>query len=49
MKKADSILGEIYKKAGASDRYTGGFYPGDHKFDATMQQDAFEWFDQWLT
>jgi len=49
MKKADSILREIFKKAGASDKYQGGFYPGDHKFDARMQQDAFDWFDRWLT
>jgi hypothetical protein len=48
MKKADGILREIFKKAGAPDHYHGGFYPGDHKFDATMQQDAFDWFDRWL-
>ncbi len=48
MKKADKILQEVFEKAGAQDRYKGGFYPGIHKFDAQMQRDAFNWFDKWL-
>jgi dienelactone hydrolase len=48
MGKADKILREIFQKAGVPDHYRGGFYPGDHKFDASMQQDAFDWFDRWL-
>ncbi|WP_299531308.1 hypothetical protein [Ulvibacterium sp.] len=48
MKKADAILQEVYSKAGASDRYSGKFYPGGHKFDSAMQEDAFTWFDTWL-
>ncbi len=48
MKKADAILREVYEKAGVSERYSGKFYPGGHKFDAAMQNDAFKWFDQWL-
>jgi dienelactone hydrolase len=48
MKKADKILQEIYVKAGADDHYKGNFYPGNHKFDKQMQQDAFDWFDKWL-
>ena len=48
MKKADKILQDIFAKAGAPDRYKGGFYPGEHKFDVQMQQDAFDWFDKWL-
>ncbi len=48
MKKADAILKEVYTKAGAADKYSGKFYPGGHKFDATMQEDAFNWFDTWL-
>jgi dienelactone hydrolase len=48
MKRADEILGEVYKKAKASDRYKCSFYPGPHKFDAKMQTEAFEWFDKWL-
>jgi dienelactone hydrolase len=48
MKRADSILKEIYVKAGAADRYKCSFYPGPHKFDAAMQAEAFGWFDRWL-
>jgi dienelactone hydrolase len=48
MKRADKILQEIFAKAGAKDHYKGNFYPGDHKFDAQMQNDAFNWFDKWL-
>ena len=48
MKKADKILQEIFEKAGVSENYKGYFYDGDHKFDAQMQQDAFNWFDKWL-
>ena len=48
MNKADKILQEIYKKANASDKYKCSFYPGEHKFDADMQVEAFNWFDKWL-
>ena len=48
MQRADRILGEVYEKAGASERYRCGFYPGTHKFDVGMQEDAFGWFDRWL-
>ena len=48
MKKADEILAAVFDKAGAGDRYSGRFYTGDHKFDAEMQKDAFDWFDRWL-
>jgi len=48
MERADRILGDVYKKAGASDRYQAKFYPGPHKFDKEMQTDAFAWFDRWL-
>lgn len=48
MKAADGILRDVYKKAGASDRYRCSFYPGGHKFDAAMQEEAFDWFDRWL-
>jgi len=48
MKRADVILGEVYKKAGAADRYKCSFYPGLHKFDSAMQAEAFNWFDKWL-
>ncbi len=48
MERADRILTEVYKKAGAADRYKANFYDGPHKFDAPMQKDAFAWFDRWL-
>ncbi len=48
MQRADNILKEVYQKAGAPDHYRGSFYPGPHKFDKAMQEEAFEWFDQWL-
>ena len=48
MNEADKILGEVYKKAGAVDRYKCSFYSGPHKFDAKMQAEAFEWLERWL-
>ena len=48
MEKADKILAEVYAKANASDRYKCTFHPGPHKFDKTMQEEAFAWFDRWL-
>lgn len=48
MNAADKILSEVYKKAGASDKYKCSFYPGEHKFDSAMQKEAFDWFDKWL-
>ena len=48
MERADRILGEVYRKAGLSERYKTNFYPGPHKFDRDMQRDAFAWFDKWL-
>lgn len=48
MKNADRILREVYQKAEADDRYACSFYPGYHKFDASMQKEAFDWFDKWL-
>ncbi|MBN1977402.1 MAG: hypothetical protein JW918_08370 [Anaerolineae bacterium] len=48
MERADGILREVYAKAGAEERYRCNFYPGPHKFDLEMQDDAFGWFDRWL-
>jgi len=48
MKRADSIIGEVFKKAGAPDRYKCSYYPGPHKFDKAMQAEAFAWYDKWL-
>lgn len=48
MTRADDILQQVFKKADASDRYKCSFYPGIHKFDKAMQEEAFDWFDRWL-
>ena len=48
MKRADAMIAEVFKRANASDKYRGAFYPGGHKFDREMQADAFDWFDRHL-
>ncbi|MFH1760184.1 MAG: hypothetical protein ABIA63_03705 [bacterium] len=48
MKEADRILSQVFKKAGALDKYSCKFYNGGHKFDAAMQKEAFCWLDKWL-
>lgn len=48
MQRADEMLRQVYKKAGAEGRYKASFHPGPHKFDKKMQAEAFAWFDQWL-
>ena len=48
MKASDITLAEVYKKAGAEANYKCSFHPGPHKFDKNMQNEAFDWFDQWL-
>jgi dienelactone hydrolase len=48
MERADRILTEVYKKAGAPTHYKTSFYDGPHKFDRDMQKEAFAWFDHWL-
>jgi len=48
MQRADTMLREAYDRAGASENYRCSFYPGPHKFDAEMQQEAFAWFDRHL-
>lgn len=48
MNRADKILQEVYAKANASERYKCSYYPGIHKFDSSMQSEAFDWFDKWL-
>ena len=48
MRRADSMLKDVFVKAGAADRYQCTFYPGPHKFDRPMQAEAFAWFDRHL-
>ncbi len=49
VEKCGQILKDVYHRAGASDAFKYSFYTGGHKFDAAMQQEAFQWFDKWLT
>ena len=48
MKRAERMMGEVFRKAGAAERCRTLFYPGPHKFDREMQLVAFAWFDRWL-
>ncbi|MDW3646659.1 MAG: hypothetical protein R8P61_06345 [Bacteroidia bacterium] len=48
MEEADQIMKDVYAKAKAADRYRASFYPGGHKFDQSMQVEAFEFFDRFL-
>jgi dienelactone hydrolase len=48
MKQAEKILSGVFKKAGAEERLKCSYYPGPHKFDMPMQEEAFNWFDRWL-
>lgn len=48
MRQADGILREVYAKAGVPSNYEGRFYSGGHKFDARMQEEAFDWLDHWI-
>ena len=48
MRRADRMLREVYRKAGAAERYACSFHSGPHKFDRPMQEEAFAWFARWL-
>ncbi|MFH1708076.1 MAG: hypothetical protein ABIF71_09170 [Planctomycetota bacterium] len=48
MQRADRIMAEVFRIAGAADRYRCSFHPGPHKFDRPMQEEAFSWFDRHL-
>jgi dienelactone hydrolase len=48
MQRAEKILQEVFTKAGTADRFKCSYYPGLHKFDGSMQAEAFTWFDRWL-
>jgi len=47
-RSAHERIAAIYQKMGEPGNYSGNFYPGPHKFDVQMQQDAFDWFEKWL-
>lgn len=42
---ADKKISRIYDKAGNRRNYMGRFYPGPHRFDVGMQEDAFSWLE----
>ena len=46
--RAGRILQEVFKKAGAPERFRISMYPGPHKFDLPMQAEAFDWMEKWL-
>jgi dienelactone hydrolase len=46
--RAESVLEETWRKAGAAGRFRMSWHEGGHKFDAAMQEEAFEWFGRWL-
>jgi len=45
---ANTRLEAIYTKMGVPELYTGIFYPGVHRFDIEMQEEAFSFYDKWL-
>lgn len=47
MQKAHERMSDLYRQAGAAANYRGEFYPGAHKFDREMQENAFAWLAQW--
>lgn len=48
MERADAMIAETFRRAGAADKYRSIYYDGGHKFDLEMQKDAFEWLDRFL-
>jgi dienelactone hydrolase len=47
-KAADQKISRIYEKAGNGSNYSGRFYPGKHRFDMAMQEEAFAWLSKVL-
>ena len=48
MGDAEAIMREVFDAAAGADRLDVRYYPGPHRFDAPMQENAFNWLDQWL-
>jgi dienelactone hydrolase len=46
--RAVRILDEVYRKAGAGDRFRFLQHPGPHTIDLPMQAEAFAWIEKWL-
>jgi dienelactone hydrolase len=48
MKAAVRQIAAVYDKAGVKQQFSGRFYNVPHRFTKSMQEEAFEWFDQHL-
>jgi hypothetical protein len=48
MRNADLRLAATYARVKAPEAYTGGFYPGPHRFDVPMQGAALAWLQSRL-
>lgn len=48
MRHADEKLAAAYHSVGARATYSGSFYPGLHRFDIAMQEEAFKWLEEAL-
>lgn len=46
--RAADTLQRVYAKAGAADAFRFSLYPGPHKLDRPMQEEAFTWLARWL-
>ena len=46
--EADRKIAEIYSKMEYPQNYVGKSYPGAHKFDVAMQDEAFHWLEECL-
>jgi hypothetical protein len=47
-READEKIATVYSRQGSPSNYVCKFYPGVHKFDAIMQEDAFNWLKETL-
>jgi hypothetical protein len=48
MKESLDVIGKVYEKAGAKEKFVGRFYNEPHKFTKAMQDDAFTFLDKHL-
>ena len=48
MQKTCDRVAALYEKAGLRERFACRFYDVPHQFNVQMQEDAFDWLDQWL-
>lgn len=48
MQESVTRIAELFRRAGAADRFTGRFYDVPHHYTRVMQDDAFAWFDRQL-